>query len=112
MKKTIQQILTAYGSEMKLIRTNGTVVIRAFLQPVTTESWENMRKTVQWLGEIPRGRYVYIGPTEPEATEDDYVELRGTRYRVCKAETLIVAGEALYVWGLLQKEGGEAAWKN
>ena len=42
--------------------------------------------------------------------ENAEVRFRGERYRACRAETLVVADEALYVWGLLKKEGGDEPW--
>lgn len=110
MKTRIRRILEGYGSDMKLIRADGAKTVRAFLQPVTAKSWEAMRRTIETLGEVPATRYVYIGPPDETIKEDDEVEFREERYRVCRAETLTLAGQALYSWGLLKKEGGEDPW--
>lgn len=112
MREMIERILAAYGSEMTITCADGEKAVRAFLQPVTEKSRETMRRSIQTLGEIPAGRYVYIGPAEPALREDAAVIFRGGRYSACRAETLILAGEALYVWGLLRKEGGDDPWTN
>ena len=55
--------------ETWLVKTPGIVfalaqAVRAFIQPVTEAGWESVRRTMRAIGEIPRGRYVYIGPAE------------------------------------------------
>ena len=112
MREMIERILAAYGSEMTITCADGEKAVRAFLQPVTEKSREAMRRSIQMLGELPAGRYVYIGPAEPKLKENAAIVFRGERYSVCRAETLVVAGEALYVWGLLRKEGGDDPWTN
>lgn len=110
MRERIDKILAQYGSEMLLARADGERTVRAFLQPVTEKSRETMRKTIGMLGEIPVGRFLYVGPAEPALPEDAEVRFRGESYRACRTETLVVADEALYVWGLLKKEGGDEPW--
>ena len=110
MREMIERILAAYGSGMTIVCADGEKAVRAFLQPVTEKSREDMRRTIRMLGEIPAGRYVYIGPAEPALREDAEILFWGERYRACRAETLVIAGEALYVWALLQKEGGDDPW--
>lgn len=110
MRERIDKILAQYGSEMLLAQADGERTVRAFLQPVTASSREVVRKAVGHLGELPGGRWVYIGPADAPLREEDRIVLRGERFRVRQAELLVVAEEALYVWALLQKDGGEAAW--
>lgn len=110
MRELIERILAAYGSGMTIVCADGEKAVRAFLQPVTEKSRETMRKTIGMLGEIPVGRFLYVGPAEPALPEDAEVRFRGERYRACRTETLVVADEALYVWGLLKKEGGDEPW--
>lgn len=110
MRRMLGRILAQYGSEMTLYGTEGERRVRAFLQPVTAKGLDAARRTIQELGEIPEGRYVYIGPADAPLREDEHVEYRDERYRVCRAQTLVVADEALYVWALMMKEGGEDPW--
>ena len=69
-----------------------------------------MRRTIQMLGELPQGRYLYIGLADRPLTDTDRVVCRGVRYRVCRAEEMVLAGEPVYIWGLLQKDGGDDPW--
>ena len=110
MRRMLEHILAQYGSEMTLHMAEGERRVRAFLQPVTAKGLEAARRTIQELGEIPEERYLYIGPAQTPLQEDDSVEFQAERYRVCRAQTLVVADEALYVWALARKEGGNDPW--
>lgn len=110
MKQTITRILAQYGSTVTLRGTDGEKTIRAFVQPVTAKSEEAMRRYIETLGELPRGKFIYIGPVETPAHADDTLVCQGRAFRVCRAETLMLGDEALYIWGLLREEGGEEPW--
>lgn len=70
MRELIERILAAYGSGMTIVCADGEKAVRAFLQPVTEKSRETMRKTIGMLGEIPVGRFLYVGPAEPALPEN------------------------------------------
>lgn len=106
MKELIGRILQQYGSAAEVALGSETQAVRAFIQPVTEAGWESVRRTMRAIGEIPRGRYVYIGPAEVLPEEDAIVRAGGKSYRVQRAERLFFADEALYVWGLLRETGG------
>ncbi len=109
----IESILSGYGSAVTILRADGAADdVRAFVQPVTEKSWQSIRKTMHALGEGPVGRYVYIGPAEAPLGETDTVRYGGRRFLVRRAETLELAGQALYIWGLLVPDGGEDPWNS
>lgn len=113
MKRMIDSILDGYGSVVTISRADGTeVAARAFVQPVTEKSWQSMQKTMHALGEGPVGRFVYIGPANAPLGETDTVLSGGRRFLVRRAETLELAGQALYIWGLLAPDGGDDAWNS
>lgn len=112
MRRMLERILAQYGSEMTLHGAEGERRVRAFLQPVTAKGLEAARRTIQELGEIPEERYLYIGPAQEALHEDDGIVFQAERYRVCRVQTLVVADEALYVWALVKKEGGDDPWTN
>lgn len=108
MKQMLQAILAEYGSTVYVVPQTGTAVtVKAFLQPVTTRSWQNMQRVVRSLGEIPTGQFLYIGPTEQALTDTDVLESGGRRFRICRAETICLGEEELYVWALAMETGGE-----
>lgn len=113
MKRMIESILSGYGSIVTIARAGGeSVDVRAFVQPVTEKSWQSIQKTMHALGEGPVGRFVYIGPAEAPLGETDTVLSGGRRFLVRRAETLELAGQALYIWGLLVPDGGDDAWNS
>lgn len=108
MKELIGRILQQYGSTAEVTVGEDTQAVRAFIQPVTEAGWESVRRTMRAIGEIPRGRYVYIGPADVLPEADALVRAGGRTYRVQRAERLFFADETLYVWGLLRETGGTA----
>ncbi|MBQ5749673.1 MAG: hypothetical protein IIV87_05895 [Oscillospiraceae bacterium] len=112
MKEKIARILDGYGSEVRIEKADGVCAVRAFIQPVTANGWDSMRKTVRELGQVPVGRFVYIGPAEPFAQEGDRIVCADKTYTVCRAEHMVFGNEELYTWGLLREIGGSAVWKN
>ena len=112
MKEKIARILEAYGSDVRIEKADGACAVRAFIQPVTASGWDSVRKTVSDLGQVPVGRFVYIGPAEPFAQEGDRLVCADKTYKVCRAEQMLFGSEELYTWGLLRQEGGAAEWNN
>lgn len=111
MKRMIDAILSGYGSPVTILYTDGAQKqARAFVQPVTDKSWQSIRKTMLPLGEGPVGKFVYIGPAEPAIAEGDMVLYDERRFDVRRAQTLELAGQALYIWGLLTPSGGDDPW--
>ena len=113
MRELLDAILTGYGSTMTVLREDGTQVsVKAFLQPVSGKSWQNMQTAVRNLGEIAPGQFVYIGPAQTAISESDRILLGGERYQMRRAEMLRLADETLYVWGLAVKDGGDDPWNS
>ncbi len=110
MKRRIEHILCGYGSDATIYHADGAQAVRAFIQPVTERGKQAAELAVDALGEIPAGRYLYIGPAQPQAMQDDIIECDGRKYRVCRTEQLCLQAEALYTWALLRRVGGEEAW--
>ncbi len=113
MKELLDAILTGYGSEMTVLHEDGTQEsVRAFLQPVSSKSWQNMQMAVKNLGEIAPGQFVYIGPARPPLSDCDRLLCGSQRYQMRRAEILRLADEELYVWGLAVKDGGDDPWNS
>ena len=112
MKALIESILLGYGSLVTIRDGENARTFRAFIQPVTEKGWQNTRKIIASLGQIPRGQYVYIGPAETELVEGQILEARRQQYVVRRCETVYLAEEAMYVWALLTKTGGADPWSS
>ncbi len=112
MKRMINAILRNYGSTVRVHRDGEAVTVRAFLQPVTSQSWQNMNHMFVSAGEIPRGQYLYIGPTDVPVLGSQYLSLGQKRYLVRRCDTLMVADEDLYLWALCVEGGYDDPWNN
>lgn len=110
MKRCIDRLLQSYGSRVELWRGGKVTEVRAFLQPVTSKSWQNMEHMFAGIGEIPRGQYLYIGPAEVPVLECDYLALGDKRYQMCRCDTLMIGDTALYLWGLCVEGGYDEPW--
>ena len=112
MKQAIAFVLQHYGSTVEAVTGESTRSFRAFLQPVTSKSWQNMEHTFGPLGEIPRGQYLYIGPAAEDILGAEFLRCHGEEYLVRRADALLFGDEALYIWGLCVKKGGDDPWSS
>ncbi len=112
MREIIEGIIESYGSAVTAIRGTAASSFRAFLQPVTSKSWQNMERVFGPLGEIPRGQYLYLGPAAQDISQADHLRCGGVDYLVRRAEPILVGDEALYLWGLCVRKGADDPWSN
>ena len=106
----VGKILKKYGTAMTLCRGEESWAVRGFFQPVRSKSWETSDSDYSPLGEIPRGRYVYIGPLEPEAAAGDTVRVGEKAYLMRRSEIIRDGSGPVYCWGLCLEKGGEDNW--
>ena len=110
MRQMVGKILKAYGTAMVLSRGEESYEVFAFFQPVRSTSWQYLEGNYSPLGEIPRGQYVYIGPTEPAAQAGDTLTVDGKNYWLRRAELIRDGSEPVYCWGMCVEKGGEDNW--
>ena len=103
-------IFKKYGTAVTLCRGTERWECRAFFQPVRSTSWSASDTDYSPLGQIPRGRYIYIGPPEPEAAEGDTLETGGKAYLVRRSELIRDHKGPACCWGLCTEKGGEDDW--
>lgn len=112
MREIIERIIEDYGSTVSAVSTQGAESFRAFLQLVTSKSWQNMERVFGPLGEIPRGQYLYIGPAEKDITGADYLSVGGMDFIVRRADPILVGDEVMYIWGLCVRKGADDPWSS
>lgn len=112
MKALIESILQGYGSLATITDGESARTFRAFIQPVTEKGWQNTKKIIASLGQVPKGQYVYIGPAEVELTQGQRLETRGQTFLVRRCEKVFLGEEAMYTWALLTKAGGADPWNS
>ena len=86
MKRRIAALIRRYGSSVQAVFPDRTEIVRAFLQPVTSRSWQNMDHMIPTGGEVPRGQFLYIGPPELDIRARSICILRGAIFS-CAART-------------------------
>ena len=106
----VQRILEKYGLPVTLCRGENAWDVRAFFQPVRSKSWDYSDSNYSPLGEIPRGRYIYIGPVQPEALAGDTVQVAEKAYLVRRSEMIRDHRGAAYCWALCLEKGGADDW--
>ena len=52
MKRRIAALIRRYGSSVQAVFPDRTEIVRAFLQPVTSRSWQNMDHMIPTGGEV------------------------------------------------------------
>lgn len=112
MRALIESIIQGYGSLVTVTEGQSARTFRAFVQPVTEKGWQNTKKVIRALGEVPKGRYVYIGPADCALSEGQIVTVREQAYLVRRFETVYLADEAMYGWALLARAGGDDPWNS
>ena len=58
MKRRIAALIRRYGSSVQAVFPDRTEIVRAFLQPVTSRSWQNMDHMIPTGGEV-RAVFIY-----------------------------------------------------
>lgn len=110
MKKMVAGILRQYGSKITLERSDGSIVVKGFFQPVRSKSWQSLTNTATPLGEIPRGQYVYIGPADTAVSLGDVLHIGGESYIFRRVEPYRYGEEQIYIWGLCVEKGVNDTW--
>lgn len=112
MKQEIDAILRDFGDTVRITHDGASTTVQAFLQPVTSKSWQNMEHVFNGMGRIERGQYLYLGPAEQTVAQGDLLLCHGTGYVVRKAEQILLADTGLYQWALCVRKGGDDPWSN
>ena len=101
-----------YGSSVQAVFPDRTEIVRAFLQPVTSRSWQNMDHMIPTGGEVPRGQFLYIGPPELDIRGAEHLYLAGRYFLVRRADMIVFDDAELFLWGLCVEGGREDPWSS
>lgn len=112
MKRFIDAIFRAWGSDVTLVMGSERVTVRAILEPVTSVRMQAMRRLIRDAGEIPQGEYLYLGPAQTQILQADYLLRDGEIFLPRRSERFFAKGKPLYIWGLALRAGEESTWEN
>ena len=105
MKELISELIAKYGSEVLISHEKRNYRTKAFLQLVTSKSWQNMERMIPTIGEVPRGQFLYLGPADTPLSGYDSIELDGRLFIVRRADAIVYRSDRIFIWGLCV-EGG------
>ena len=91
-----------------MVGQDGEWSVRAVLEPVTSLSWQNMRRQMRALGQVPQGQFLYLG--EADISQVPLVRKGETLFAVRRCEEISLGGKRLFYWGLCVPAGKEEAW--
>lgn len=97
----VEKLLKQYGMEIRV----GDRTVRALFQPVTGKLERLAVLDPGPAGLQSRGRYVYIGPVEPEVREDMVLSVAGGDYTVRSARQIFGSNGPLYYWAMCVEKG-------
>lgn len=103
MDALVSRLISKYGSHLILERQDERIPLRALLQPMLSRQVPQRRYAP--AGEVPRGRYLYMGPVVPEITEGDILIRGGRRYEIRQAELLMYGDRPVYRWAMCVEKG-------
>ena len=101
MRIMVEKLLAQYGMEIRV----EDHTVRALFQPVTGKLERLALLDPGPMGLQSRGRYVYIGPVEPEIREDMVLSVAGGDYTVRSARQIFGNGGPLYCWAMCVEKG-------
>lgn len=110
MRRMVEKMMACHGRDLVLVRGEEKCSLRGFLQPVTGKVERLALVKMGPLGEESRERFIYIGPAEPEASQDDRILAVGREYRVCTAQVIWDGDGPVYCWAMCVEKGSEDSW--
>ena len=106
MKQMLERIIVRYGCTIQWTHQQQEREIRGFFQPVTSRSWQKLKREVFPLGQVPTEMYVYIGSAAYDVQEGDSLQVGTQVYILRRAEDIFYQDGVLYRWGVCARKGG------
>lgn len=110
MISMVMQLLQTYGTDIQISDGSGVIGVVGVIQPVRSKSWDAADSEYSPLGEIPRGRYVYLGPVNPMPRPGHTLIMGDKSYLLRRVEVIYGPGGPAYCWGLCLEKGGVDNW--
>ena len=110
MQQMVGKILETYGSSVTLQQGENSFAIRVFFQPVRSKSWQYLEGNYSPLGEVPRGQFVYMGPSMVKMNVGDTIRVKDKDYMLRRIEPVYYRDRVAYYWGMCVEKGGEDTW--
>ncbi len=110
MRELITRLIHTYGNAVTVTASQQQYETRAFMQLVTSKSWQNMERMLPSIGEVPRGQFLYLGPADVPLSGYDTIEMDGRIFIVRRADPILYRSERIFIWGLCVEGGSDDPW--
>ena len=110
MRRMVEKMMACYGRDLVLCRGEEKFSLRGFFQPVTGKVERLALARMGPLGQESRERFIYIGPVEPEACEEDQIQAGEKQFRVCSAQVIWGGDGPVYCWAMCVEKGDADTW--
>ncbi len=105
MKNAIASLLDKYGSTISV--EGSDLSFKGFLQPLLPHKNSALYSVI---GEVPQGRFLFLGPLSPAVFRWDVLILNGEQYELERVEAIMQGNEELYRWGTCRLKGRDTPW--
>ncbi len=106
MTEMIKEAFARFGTPCEIEHGGERIAVRAFLQPVTRETWDEPF-SVGELGAVDERIWRYLGEADVPVCMGDRVRCGSECYRVRRAAAVTAGGEVTHHWAVLAKEAEE-----
>ena len=110
MEFAINEVFENYGIEIQHRKGQGMLVFRGLFQPVRSKSWQYLEGNYSPLGEVPRGQFVYMGPSMVKMNVGDTIRVKDKDYMLRRIEPVYYQDRVAYYWGMCVEKGGADTW--
>lgn len=110
MKRRMDGVLARYGTPATLQTAEGEQQIKVFFYSINSNSWQNMQRQFEPLGEVPRGQYICVLPADAVAEAEDTLIVAQRAYLLRRIEDMAMFTGAVYRWALCVEKGSEDTW--
>lgn len=102
--KTLTLLIKRYGKDVTVKTGDVNTTCRAIINPLRYKNKMYLDADMSDFGAIDRTRFLYIGPPEPDFTqnwEKTTIFSQGQRYSITRADMICMGDIPLYIWAVL-----------
>ena len=110
MRALIERLIKRYGTPIRSYTDGKYDYFRGFFQLVTSKSWQNMERMFPACGEIARGQFLLIAPSDATVKPTSVLLVDGKDYIVRRADHILYGRQRLFIWALCVEGGGDDTW--
>lgn len=107
MKKLVQKVLSCYGVTVQVETEDRILSVKGFFRFVKSDAWQQTQQVFSPLGQVPRGRYIFLLPMGTEVSVGATLSVGQKKYTACRVEETTFFDEQVCLWCLCVEKGAE-----